>query len=322
VAADTAYRVGDWDTADVEVSEAVRLAEETGQRASLSFALVVLARLAAARGEVDRARAATSQALEIAERASMMGVTAGAIGALAFLELGVGRVDKAIGALEELGRQADEAGFEEPAVIPWAPDLVEAYAQAGRDEDAKRAATRLHAQAERTDGAVARAFAARCRGLTSPEDLDEPFAEALELHDVRPVPFERARTLLAFGTRLHRARRRVEARRRLRCALETFERLRAEPWAERARAELRAAGAIKRERVGDPDELTAQEVRVSRAVARGATNREVAAEMFLSPKTIEFHLGCVYRKLGIHSRTELAALAAQGRLEVGKPTGK
>ena len=321
VAADTAYRLGDWDTADEEVSESVRLAQETGQRAALSFGLVVLARLAAARGEEDRARTATSQAFELAERASMTSVTAGAIGALAFLELGLGRIDAVIGALEQLERQADEAGFEEPTVIPWAPDLVEAYAQAGRDEDARRIATRLEAQAEGSDGAVARAFAARCRGLTSPEELGERFAEALELHDARPVPFERARTLLAFGSQLHRARRRVEARERLREALETFERLRAEPWAERTRAELRAAGAIKREAVGDPDELTAQEVRVALAVARGATNREVAAELFLSPKTIEFHLGRVYRKLGIHSRTELAGLAAEGRLEPGAGAG-
>jgi len=321
VAADTAYRVGEWDTAEEEVSEAVRLAEETGQRASLSFALVILARLAAARGEEDRARTATAQALEIAAGASMMSVAAGATGALAFLELGLGRVDAAIGALEALRGQADDAGFEEPTVIPWAPDLVEAYAQAGREEDARSIVTRLHAQAERSDSAVARAFAARCRGLTSPEEIDELFAEALELHGSRPVPFERARTLLAFGTRLHRARRRVEARQRLREGLETFERLGAEPWAERTRAELRAAGAVKRRPAADPDELTAQEVRVAQAVARGATNREVAAELFLSPKTIEFHLGRVYRKLGIHSRTELATLVAEGRLEPGARDG-
>ncbi len=321
VAADTAYRHGDWDTADQEVSESVRLAEETGQRAALSFGLVVLARLAAARGEQERARAATSQAIEIAGRASMMGITAGALGALAFLELGLGRVDAVIDALEQLETQADRAGFEEPTVIPWAPDLVEAYTQAGRAEDARRIATRLDAQAKRSDGAVARALAARCRGLISPGDFDAHFAEALELHDARPVPFERARTLLALGTRLHRARRRVDARERLRVALETFERLRAEPWAERARAELRAAGAIKRDPVGDPDELTAQEARVAQAVARGATNRDVAAELFLSPKTIEFHLGRVYRKLGIHSRTELAALTAAGRLGPGASAG-
>jgi DNA-binding NarL/FixJ family response regulator len=86
-------------------------------------------------------------------------------------------------------------------------------------------------------------------------------------------------------------------------------------WSDRARAELRAAGAVDRARYGDSEELTAQEVRVARAVAGGGTNREVAAELFLSPKTIDFHLGRVYRKLDIHSRAELATLVAEGRLD-------
>ncbi|MGH2987365.1 MAG: helix-turn-helix transcriptional regulator, partial [Solirubrobacterales bacterium] len=169
-------------------------------------------------------------------------------------------------------------------------------------------------QCERAGGAFARALAARADGLVA-ERFDEAFSRALELHEQRPAPFERARTELAFGTRLHRARRRVEARTHLREALGAFEHLGAAPWAERARAELRAAGAIERERVYGPDELTAQEMRVALAVARGAKNREVAAELYLSPKTIEFHLGRVYRKLGIHSRAELATVVAEGRLE-------
>ena len=100
----------------------------------------------------------------------------------------------------------------------------------------------------------------------------------------------------------------------MRAALETFRRLGAQPWVERTAAELRAAGAIHREPIADPDELSPQEIRVAMAVAEGATNKEVAAKLFLSPKTIEFHLGRVYRKLGIHSRTELARLAAEGAL--------
>jgi DNA-binding NarL/FixJ family response regulator len=149
------------------------------------------------------------------------------------------------------------------------------------------------------------------------EDFDASFARALELHAERPEPYEEARTLLAFGTRLHRARRRAEARDRLRAAEEIFARLGARPWLDRTRAELRAAGATRRAAAADPDELTAQEVRVALAVARGATNREVASELFLSPKTIEFHLGRVYRKLDIHSRTELAKLVADGGLGSG-----
>ena len=120
--------------------------------------------------------------------------------------------------------------------------------------------------------------------------------------------------MLAWGMRLHRARRRIAARERLREAHAAFERLGAEPWAQRTLAELHAAGG-RRARAVERDELTAQEVRVARAVARGATNREVAAELFLSPKTIEFHLRLIYRKLGVRSRTQLARLVAEGGLE-------
>jgi DNA-binding NarL/FixJ family response regulator len=110
---------------------------------------------------------------------------------------------------------------------------------------------------------------------------------------------------------LHRARRRVEARERLRDALAGFEHLRATPWAEQAHDELRAAGA--RRRAARDGALTAQELRVAEAVRRGATNREIAAELFLAPKTIDFHLRQIYRKLGVHSRTQLVAALTRDR---------
>jgi len=151
-------------------------------------------------------------------------------------------------------------------------------------------------------------MAARCRGMLD-DDFDAAFAEALALDDRRPLPFERARTLLAFGRRLHRARRRAEARERLREALAGFERLGAGAWAGQAANELRAAGA--RRRGARNDALTPQELRVARAVRRGATNREIAAELYLAPKTIEFHLHQIYRKLGVRSRTQLVATLAR-----------
>jgi len=315
VGADAAHRLGDWDAADREAEEAFRLAWEIGQRGSLPIALVIRAWVAAGRGDEKGARGAASRALEIAEPAGMGSTVVYIQAALGLLELGLGRIDKAIDELEAVERAAHEQGLDEPTLIPWAPDLVEAYLQTGRRTDADRVTSKLEGQAERAGGTLARAMAHRCRGLVTAEGFEPSFTSALELHERVPVPFEQARTRFAFGTRLHRARRRAEARERLREALETFEQLEATPWAERASAELHAAGAIKRAPVGDPDELTAQEVRVALAVARGATNREVAAELFLSPKTIEYHLGHVYRKFGIHSRTELAALAADGRLE-------
>ncbi len=158
---------------------------------------------------------------------------------------------------------------------------------------------------------------ARCRGLIAGDGFEGFFEEAIAHHERADAPFETARTLFAYGSRLHRARRRVEGRERLRAALEIFEGLGAEPWIEQTNDELRSAGAIRRNPVADPDELSPQEVRVARAVAGGATNKEVAAQLYLSPKTIDFHLGRVYRKLGIHSRTELATKVAKGDLENG-----
>jgi DNA-binding CsgD family transcriptional regulator len=314
IAADAAYRLGDWDAAAREAGEAVAIADESGQRGPLAVALMVLARVHAARGEEAEARAAAGRGIEVAAPPGYRSAELWARGLLGFLELGLGRADEAIAELEATERLTAEAGLADPLIVPWAPDLAEAYARAGRDDDARRVAAALAERAEASGVPLALALAERCRGIAAEDGFDERFERALELHDGADAPFETARTELAYGSRLHRARRRVDARKRLRAALERFEQLGAAPWAERARAELRAAGAIRRSAVNDPDELTAQEMRVARAVAHGATNAEVAAELFLSPKTIEFHLGRVYRKLGIRSRTELASLAADGQL--------
>jgi DNA-binding NarL/FixJ family response regulator len=141
------------------------------------------------------------------------------------------------------------------------------------------------------------------------EDYDGHFATALDLHDRVPTPFERARTNLAYGERLRRDGRRTDAREKLHIALQELERLGARPWAERARVELRASGqSVRTPEARAMDELTPQELQVAALVAGGATNREAAAALFLSGKTIEFHLGNVYRKLGIRSRTQLARM--------------
>jgi DNA-binding CsgD family transcriptional regulator len=143
------------------------------------------------------------------------------------------------------------------------------------------------------------------------------FERALRLHEQTPDGFEAARTRLAYGERLRRARNRVLARKQLRVAAGIFERLDARPWAERARAELAATGETRRRR--DPskiDELTPQELHVALLLATGRTTREIAAALFLSPKTVEYHLHHVYQKLGVHSREELEqALARSARPE-------
>ena len=128
-----------------------------------------------------------------------------------------------------------------------------------------------------------------------------------------PRPFDLARTQLLLGEHLRRQRRRVDAREHLRAAIENFEALGAAPWAERARAELRATGETARKRDASTlAELTPQELQVARFVGEGLSNKEVAAQLFLSPRTIDAHLRNVFAKLGLTSRTQLARLELSG----------
>jgi DNA-binding CsgD family transcriptional regulator len=132
----------------------------------------------------------------------------------------------------------------------------------------------------------------------------------LDLHSNINRPFDRARTELAYGEHLRRARRRIDAREQLRSALETFQDLQARPWAERASQELRASGETARKRdVSTTAALTPQELQVAQLVRQGMSNRDVASQLFVSPRTVDFHLRNVFAKTGVTSRVELAALA-------------
>src|SRR5215469_9848156 len=317
VAADAAFRLGDWDSADSSTLEAIRVSRDYGQAIWHGYALSIRARLTAARGVEHEATRLAQDAIALAESASIPTGFRFARAALGFLYLGLGRVGEAISHLEAVEHRLAGSGLEEPMLVPWAPDLVEAYARADRTEDASRVLAMLERQAASADTAAARAVAARCRGMLD-DDFGPALAEALALDDQRPMPFERARALLTLGRRLHRARRRAEARDRLRQAKDGFERVGALPWVAQAESELRAAGG--RRRPAPKDSLTAQELRVAAAVARGAANREIAAELFLTLKTVEFHLRQIYRKLGVSSRAQLVAmLASNPALLAGQP---
>jgi len=319
VSADLDFRTGNWAAAYASATEAVRVAHETHQIATLAFSLGCLARLDAAQGREEDCRSHSAQAHAIA--ASGVGaVTALAGSSMGMLELGIGRLDQALKELEPVARRTAEHGLREPGVIPWTPDLIETYVRLGRRDDAERTLADFERIALKTNRLWALAAVARCRGLVATDDAFEgEFQRAFELHDKTPTPFERARTQLCYGERLRRAGRRSDAREPLRSAVETFERLGATPWSERARAELAASGATARPRDPyAPDRLTPQELQVAVLVARGATNKEAGAALFLSPKTIETHLGRVYRKLEIRSRTELAhLLGTQGDVAAG-----
>jgi DNA-binding CsgD family transcriptional regulator len=202
-------------------------------------------------------------------------------------------------------RRAEMAVFDRDAMPE--PDLVETLVRLGRPDEARAALDAWNERGVPREVMLGGALAARCEGLLADDEaFGALFALAIEGHAALEDTFGEARAHLCLGERLRRAGFRVESRNELRTALEAFERLGAAPWAERARVELRASGERLRRGEETRDELTPQELQVALQVAEGKTNKEVAAAMFLSPKTVEFHLGRIFRKLGVASRTELA----------------
>jgi DNA-binding CsgD family transcriptional regulator len=310
------YFVGNWLVANAMATEAIALAEEVGQRAVVPQPRVVVALIAGAQGRITEAHDQLERALALAREHGVESVITMAGWVRGQVDVGVGRYDEAIAALEIAGRFSLERGLEEPGVAGWAQELAEAYLRVGRIREAEATLEILEEQARRTGRELAHAGAERCRGLLAgDEDFEAHFRRALAWHERVPCPFERGRTELCFGERLRRARRRSDAREPLRCALAVFEELGARPWADRASAELRATGERARRRAPDTaDQLTAQELQVAQLIAEGATNREAAAALFVTPKTIETHLSHVYRKVGVRSRVELSR-----RLAVGSP---
>ncbi|MBM2822853.1 MAG: LuxR family transcriptional regulator [Thermoleophilia bacterium] len=300
------FRTGRWEIAISAAAEALALFEETQQPTEAASAAAVLARMEAARGNGQECQALAQRALASDVEFGLRSSSAHALAALGLLALGSRRPEEAIAPLETTERILKLGAVGEPWLLLSAPDLVEALAHAGHEARALDVLRDFEARTEGMGRASASAAAARCAGILDAEGRwQDAFEEALALHAQVPTPFERARTELCYAERLRRGRKRADARARLHSALEVFDTLGAAPWSERARAELRASGETARRRSTPIDALTTQELAVAKLVVRGATNREAAAGLFVSPKTIEFHLGNVYRKLEVRSRTEL-----------------
>jgi len=297
-------RVGRLAAAAVSGTEAARLARDTGDVLFAYLAAGCLALVEAVLGREDACRRHVADGQDLGRQLEL-DYPHDLADALGLLELGLGRPAEAIRHLEAANR-VDALGGEPLMGRPSAPDLVEAYVRAGRPVPA---GMRRDLEAQSLDESLPATAAAawRCRGLLAEEtSFDDCFARALGLHQATGMPWPTARTALAYGERLRRAGRRVDARVQLRLAAETFQRIGATPWAERAASELRATGETARRRDRPAtDELTPQELQIALAVADGGTNREVGAALFLSAKTVEFHLSHVYRKLGVRSRTQL-----------------
>ncbi|MFG2084907.1 MULTISPECIES: ATP-binding protein [unclassified Spirillospora] len=291
--------------AEATVAEAIALARDTGRPHRVGRLGAVLSRVAAIEGDETRLRELIAPLVKAGPPARG-GL---ADGALALLDLGLGRYDDALRRLDEIahGPRRHSTGS-----MVSAADHVEAAVRSGQPELAYAPFERFRAWAEAGKQTWALAVALHCEALLG--DSEEPYARAVQLHERSTRPFERARTELLYGEWLRRARRRSDARVLLRSAVEIFERLHATPWLDRARAELRATGETGPSVPTAPDlldRLTPQELQVVRMAAEGTSSREIAAQLFLSPRTVEYHLYKAYPKLGISSRRELSRLTLE-----------
>jgi DNA-binding CsgD family transcriptional regulator len=324
------------------------IARREGQITTLGRILNHLAEFDVADGEWLRAYVRVCEAHRSAlERGFDGPVMAGLIGVIAFLEAAQGRqaecrvharsvlqlrqVDPALAAatcesllgfLALSHSRVEDACTHYAAALPKRPrrlhiDAIEAFTLAGQADQAKQALAELGRVIPQPDeeGTAFRGFC--CALIAQGSTADRLWQESLEQFDrlPRPLPFGKARVELGYGRFLRRHGQRRAAREQLRSALAKFERLGAEPWAAQARRELRASGETARRRSPETlNQLTAQELQIALLIADGTSNREAAARLYVSPKTIAFHLGKVYRKLGIRTRHEL-----QGRLSHLEP---
>jgi DNA-binding CsgD family transcriptional regulator/tetratricopeptide (TPR) repeat protein len=287
-------------------NEGVRIAEDTGQQHSAANLRGVVARITAMTGDEEHCRALAEEAIRrgTERRSSSVGL---AVLALAVLDLGYGRYTTA---LERLMSLPPRLQRHPTFAYISAPEWAEAAARSGQPARAAEALTRYERWAQHRENPVVQASLQRCHALLGPDgEAEEHYRASLRLHRDINRPMSLARTELLYGEWLRRMRRRSEAREPLRAALAVFVDIGARSWAERARSELRATGesvASVAERA--TGQLTPQELQVVRLAATGLSNRDIGAQLFISPRTVGYHLYKAFPKLGVAGRHELAGL--------------
>jgi DNA-binding CsgD family transcriptional regulator len=291
-----------FEEAEEHAREGIELTRQLEQENLETCFSAILVRCLAARGQIEECR-------ELGERTLGRALAHGIAAAADDVRLGIAELELSL-AHGAAARDMIDAVSHPLFRLVATPMLVEATLLSGDPEPGPQTLGALASLGEQAQDPGRLAILERTRALLAPsaELAESLFQQALSHQRQHAQPFERARTELAYGEFLRRAQRRTEARVQLRAALATFEGLNTPLWAERARAELEATGITARKR--DPstlDTLTPQELRIAKLVAGGATNRDAANQLFLSPKTVEYHLRKVFLKLGVSSRVELAS---------------
>jgi len=291
-----------FDLAYAAAEEAYRLSLDVGHGGGR--ALANMAMVEAVWGRDAEARRHAEEVLAIGQRTGSTFLAGLAEWTLGLIDLAGGRNAEAAVRLLAV-TDLRQPGADPLVALAAVPDAVEAAARCGRAGEFGDRFAAFEGWAMAAPTGARRALFARCQALLGKRPPAEAFAEAIE-HAAAVPPFQRARTELLYGEWLRRERRRTDARGHLRTALETFRALGAAPWAERAEAELRATGETARRRdVSAAQQLTPQELQIAGLVTGGLTNKEIAAQLFLSPRTVDYHLRKVFTKLGIASRAEL-----------------
>jgi DNA-binding CsgD family transcriptional regulator len=294
--------------AAADADEAVRLARDIGAGNAVALPVCVLAWIEGLRGDEEACRSHVDDVLAMALERGLALPAGLATWALAQLDLAAGRWDEALVRLVAVAEVRPGFGHPFlPVLSAW--DRIEAAVHSGRDDVAEQALALFAAWAQSAAPTWAAPVLADCRALVAPPGEADPHFEAAVAGLEAVSPLDQARIHLHYGEHLRRERRKIDARAHLRAAYEGFDWLGAAPWAERAHRELRATGERARKRHLSPlAELTPQEIQVARLVGEGATNKDVASQLFVSPKTVEYHLRKVFAKLGISSRMELVGL--------------
>jgi ATP/maltotriose-dependent transcriptional regulator MalT len=310
--AETEYRLGAWDDAMRHAEDGVSIARDSDQDWLRAIVHAVASIPLAGRGLREPAATHAAAASEHLEIAGSEVSTALVATAYAHVALADEDYQGVAAALEPLRRLKTPAGIMEPDWQPWRALYAEALVGLGQCDQAEAVLAPLEARPANRGRSSLLVAACRARGILEaarghPEAAEAAFQVALQHAAQLPMPFERGRLEAAYGRFLCVARRRREAATHLVAARDWFAQLDAAPYLERCEQELAVTlGEPSEHGIGPEAPLTPQEIVVARLVAAGQTNRQAATKLVVSVKTIEYHLGNVYAKLGVTSRTQLA----------------